>query len=487
MMKKQVDNGEKVRKFGVEGNCASNKFSMNRPRYKMTITSLALSIVLFLVCIVIVDTSKKDVTNSLCNAEYDVLINRREGGTADEQINKKQCEAYEKLKNDASKVRGVDKVVAISMDDSYKIAIIDMDSFTSQEKERLKAEYKDDLKGEFPEKIGTIIENIYVDDNIYKEVLKEAGISQSKYKSWDSPKGIIYNVRDIDYESEKKDKKILKDDVKIIKIEDYDAIYDYAEKLGEEYEPYYSIWPLDNGDLEGVPSSLDIIYSKEEDFEEDEELEDDVVKVPLFTKDLAVAGTIEKTLPGVRVRTPGNIYMIYPESCRENLENYTVAMYSDKHNINKASLDAFIENNNLSGDDTTITKGYRIIVFLLKVFSGILLIIACRIAVTNVFNIINTNSYSIKRDGEMAQSIEVLYKSMVKTMVCECIRYGIKEIALGGIVGIVLQCMLCNTINWGSVVLVTVLVAIIVVVSMVYAIRKFKNNDIIEATKNENV
>ncbi len=121
-------------------------------------------------------------------------------------------EDYEKVKNDASKVKGVDNVVAISMDDSYKVAIIDRDSFTSQEKERLEEKYKDDLNGNLPEKIGTIIENIYVDDNTYKEVLKEARISQAEYKSWDSPKGIIYNVRDTDSVSESKDKKILKDE-----------------------------------------------------------------------------------------------------------------------------------------------------------------------------------------------------------------------------------------------------------------------------------
>ena len=337
--------------------------------------SVTLIIVLILICVAIVCTYKKYGTKSLINTSYDVLIERREGGSGDEQVNKKQCDAYEKLKNDAGKVKGVDNVVAISMDDSYKVAIIDRDSFTSQEKERLKAKYIDDLNGNLPKKIGTIIENVYVDDNTYKEVLKEAGISQSKYKSWDSPKGIIYNVRDTDYVSETKDKKILKDDIKIIKIEDYDAIEDYAEKLGEGYEAYYSIWPLDNEDSEGTSSNLEIIYSKDEDFDEeyeedseeeldeeledDEEIKDDVVKVPLFTKDVEVAGTIEKTLPGVSASTPGNIYMIYPESCRENLESYTVAMYSDKHYINKASLDAFIENNNLDGDDTRITRRYR--------------------------------------------------------------------------------------------------------------------------------
>ena len=119
------------------------------------------------------------------------------------------------------------------------------------------------------------------------------------------------------------------------------------------------------------------------------------------------------------------------------------------------------------------------------------------IGVSNVFNTISTNITLRRREFANLKSIGMTNKQFKQMLDLECIFYGSKALLYGLPLGI-LVCYLLNNafsdmiefmfrIPWKSIMICVVAIYLVVYVTMVYASRKVKKENIIDVIRDDNI
>lgn len=136
-------------------------------------------------------------------------------------------------------------------------------------------------------------------------------------------------------------------------------------------------------------------------------------------------------------------------------------------------------------------------IVVINVFSYGFITLITFIAIANVFNTITTNIYLRKRDFAMLQSVGMSEKGIQKMTRYECIMYGLKSLLYGIPPAIILatlayMVMFHNYFGeyvfpWKSILISCVFVFLIVFATMSYAVKKLRQINIIETLKNENI
>lgn len=119
------------------------------------------------------------------------------------------------------------------------------------------------------------------------------------------------------------------------------------------------------------------------------------------------------------------------------------------------------------------------------------------IGIANIFNTISTNILLRKREFAMLKSIGMTEKSFKKMLDLECIFYGTKALLFGLPIGIII-CYFLNqgfgnaiefafSLPWRSIIISVVSVYLIVFITMLYASRKMKKENIIDSLREENI
>ncbi|MCI9015697.1 MAG: FtsX-like permease family protein [Clostridia bacterium] len=118
------------------------------------------------------------------------------------------------------------------------------------------------------------------------------------------------------------------------------------------------------------------------------------------------------------------------------------------------------------------------------------------IGISNIFNTISTNIALRRREFAMLKSIGMTDKSFKKMLNLECIFYGTKSllygIPLGSAICYFINQGFANMIEfvyqlpWKSIIISVISVYIIVFITMIYSSRKIKKENIIDVLRNEN-
>lgn len=143
-----------------------------------------------------------------------------------------------------------------------------------------------------------------------------------------------------------------------------------------------------------------------------------------------------------------------------------------------------------------ILEQNRNITFIVNLFSGVFTIMISLIAVANVFNTISTNIKLRRRELAMLRSVGMSDRNFNKMMRFECVLYGFRTmlwgLPLSGIFsGLIYRGMVIGggdidfTFPWGSIGISTLGVFLVVFITMVYATRKIKGENIIDALRND--
>ena len=119
------------------------------------------------------------------------------------------------------------------------------------------------------------------------------------------------------------------------------------------------------------------------------------------------------------------------------------------------------------------------------------------IAAANVFNTISTNVNLRRREFAMLKSVGLSNKGFRKMMNYECIIYGCKGLLWGLPVSVVVTFLIWKVtqnafvipfyIPWHSFVIAIGAVFLVVFASMLYASKRVRKDNMIEAIKNENL
>ncbi len=139
----------------------------------------------------------------------------------------------------------------------------------------------------------------------------------------------------------------------------------------------------------------------------------------------------------------------------------------------------------------------RSLLLVINVFTYGFIILISLITIANVFNTVSTNIHLRKREFAMLKSVGMSDRGFNKMMYFECILYGLKALIYGlpvafTITYFIYQGMMAGVdvpfaLPWVSVGISILSVFLVVFTSMVYAVKKVKNENIVDILKSDMV
>ncbi|NLE24932.1 MAG: ABC transporter permease [Clostridiaceae bacterium] len=466
--------------FGVEGMIAKKNFKRSRKRYRSTVISLFLSVVLFISASSFSAYLTKGVTTVVDEASFDIRY------VFDLGIDNKAPleDVYNELKN----IAGVtDSSYSVVYNPYYsKIATVNL----SQEyKDYIQKTDEIDLTQTDYEFFD--IEHCFINDDAYLAYLEKNSLDYETILGSPEPIGIVVDYARIYNNDEGRYYTINQIDRsnKTIKAMFVDEIEGYYLSGASENANKELIYEFRNENEEGK-----VIIKTQEEAERHENIE---------------IGAVLSDLPmGASVSGRGQIKLVYPYSTIEAVlgENYTqstVFMYfkADNHKavfekMYKALDDRGLSNTELF-DFADMGESEKALITVINIFSYGFIVLISLIAAANVFNTISTNIGLRRREFAMLKSIGMTQKMFNRMMNYECLLYGIKGLAYGipvsiGVTWLIYKSIIFGLetkffIPWYSLVIAVGSVFAVVFATMIYSMRKIKKDNPIDALKDENL
>lgn len=468
---RQVKTSPVVQKlFGLEGTLAQKHFKRNRRRYRATVISLFASVVLFI------------STSSFCR-----YLNDMAGGVLENYDYDIRCEwteferssgenySLEQAAADLSAVEGVVRWSAVKEFATQKELPWDQ----LPEETRLKLE-KAGYEKNSP---YYVIVAIYgVDSHTWSEYLKEAGLNEAEWKPSadqnlsDFPGIILADTKTFNSETQRYEKTtLLRDTVKTLPLLIPDQEKWQAWKNSPEAE------------------------------QADEEEYDRKYKECCDALDLEL-GAFADTLPfGLNRNSSNSISIVYPMEVFETYfdDRDTSELIYLKTDDHKSCMEKLKTTAGEKGipeswlyDVYADNEENENLATIINVFSYGFIILISLISLANVFNTISTGILLRRREFAMLRSVGMTEKGFNRMLCYECILYGTKSLMLSLPVSFGITWLIFRTVMdvydtdfylpWSSVAIAVASVFVVVFATMLYAMRKVKKENLIDALKNEN-
>ncbi|NLT40083.1 MAG: ABC transporter permease [Clostridiales bacterium] len=140
---------------------------------------------------------------------------------------------------------------------------------------------------------------------------------------------------------------------------------------------------------------------------------------------------------------------------------------------------------------------YRNIVTIVNVFAYGFIVLISLIAVANVFNTVSTNIILRRRDFAMLRSVGMAQKGFSRMMNFECVLYGTRALLFGLPVSVILAYLINRSVNlgydldftlpWLSIAIAVLSVFAVVFAAMIYSMNRIRKENPIDALMNENL
>ena len=439
--RRQVRTWRLTRKiFGIEGELGLKNLKRNKKRYKATVFSLMISMILFLVVSSFTQNLKKALYLSQDGVNFDIMANV-DGNTAYEK---------EELINRMNSLEGITESSVITS--LYTTAWIPVENTADFLLGSMPFLVED---GKFPYSITLNV----LGDEALKRYAKEAEIEYLLESSEQNNAIVINQIR---YGDNDLGKYV---DARVVN-----------SSLGDELElSYYSpesdsmltLGPLKVASLTGVMPMGLMPHGKDASFH------------ILISKE-----TFARITEGVEISN-GLISQVYfrskePLKLQERLEELQNQVGVGKLSMyNLYSIRQMEEN----------------LILLLSVFTYAFIILITSICAANILNTVSTSIALRKREFAMLKSVGITPKSFRIMLNYECIFYGIKSLIYGLPLSVIAMLMIHRTLMRrfefaftlpvNSILIVIISVFLLVSTAMLYATGKVKKENIIDALKQE--
>lgn len=447
--------------FGMPGMLARRYFSRSRKKYRVTIFSLSMSVMLFIVTTSFCSYLRDYVHDNVNVVNYDLEYIAHEDDIAQ----------LDKLLAAIKSANGVKEVSYCLREYNYYAALAENDVSQSyfeysgmngdEDLKKERSAYSLSSSGENVERVI----RLFMDVESYEKCLGEFGITGDEFKDYENAPAILMNtVPTVEY------------------------IYDSKTDNYNRYNMKYSL-------LNENADSIVIRDSGEED---------EAVQIPI--------GSIVNSMPHTyTLGSVSNVVLIFPYSskyntdeCRQsNSQVFTIIQDGDVHDEMLASVKQKIVEAGFAANDTSFYDPYsdadqqKNLLVLINVFSYGFITLMALICVANVFNTISTNVSLRRRDFAMLRSVGLAYGGIKKMMVFECLLYGIRSIIFAAPLSVIISFFIFMVygygadatafyIPWYAVVVAVIGVFIVVGVSMAYSVSKIKEDNLIDELKEEN-
>ena len=427
--------------FGFEGTMASKNFKRNSKRYRTTIVSLFMSVVLFIsassFCSYLTDSVGGIVSDG---SELDIVI-------SDYSKDPMRPDTFRDI---ISSISGIDR-------SSYALLA---DGNTMYSRDVLSSRFMETF-GEFinddEQLINLYSQTVFIDDTEFRDLLAKNGLKAKDFFDTSSPKALLYNSQIANIDGK-----------------------------------YYSIEPVRSSSL---PVSVTLRY-----IEDDASYTDVMLTAVAETEDCPAALSSQQTAliyPYSMLR-----FVFKDDQTRDKYYGgmrYGI-MAKDHAQVTKDLKAAFAEKGHTGiyvYDRAEDKNSTRMMIRVVNVFAYGFIILISLIALANVFNTISTSILLRRREFAMLRSIGLSQKGFSKMMNYECIIYGVRSLLLGLPVAILMTYFIWRVtaeafetgfyLPWKGVVIAVTSVFIVVFATMLYATGRIRKDNTMDALRNENL
>ena len=486
--------------FGFEGMMAAKNFKRNKKRYRSTVISLFLSVVLFI------------SATSFCS----YLTGAVNGVSASQELTDIQ---YRTVGEDGQK-DNPDEVLALlssaaGVTDGLYMDYSPTEFYTAYS--NLDSTYIHKPYGDISDYSETTEPSVlgyltFVDDDTFRTLCKENHLNADDYFNAENPSAIIFNDGVEEYQEKDGDPwkwyghKVLDESKLPVTL----SQRTYCEFDGYEL---YAIVTEPNGTTTYVYYPTDYLHdwlstegrSGELDESLAMKLSPDEAGV---STDFVVNAVIKNTLFSLPSDSPAIIFPYSMENVvldEDYLSRFAFETYfafrCENHQQTYAAMEQLLSDNGMDiyrlENAASAKEAQRTIVTVVKVFAYGFIVLISLIAIANVFNTISTNIALRRREFAMLKSVGLGQRGFKKMMNYECIIYGLKGIIYGLPVAVLVTYAIYKVtgaafetafyIPWSSVVIAVGSVFIVVFATMLYATGKIRKDNPMDALKNENI
>lgn len=464
--------------FGLPGMLANKYYKRSRKKYRATVLSLFMSVVLFVSAAAFTNALTESVSDSFGSVGYDILIY----GYENEFIKATTDDLLNELKND----KGVNQV-AYTQGSSFFVALPSdevskdfLDYYTKAEHLAV-SQVKD---------VGVYTNFKFVDDEAYRELLRTYKLNEDEYFNPNAPKAVAVDGR------------VIFDSVlgkytnyNVLKSEDADITI----TIQREFEGYYL-------DREIVDEDGNFLYVFENMKNPGDSMT--LTKEEAYEEKSAKIGKIIYDAP-FYLDVNSRLALIYPISLRDSVlsaeilldSGYNYYITTDTHVETMSAVDETLSDLGLTKlrvhDIAAQEEENRNIVTIIQVFAYGFIVLISLIAAANVFNTISTNIALRRREFAMLKSVGMTAKGFNRMMNFECILYGTRALLFGLPVSVGISYLIHLavsegyqkdfTLPWVALGIAVLSVFLVVFVTMMYSMSKIKKDNPIDALKNENL
>ncbi len=427
--------------FGFEAELGLKNLKRNSRRYKATIFSLVISIVLFLSVSSMSLFFRKSVELAIAGEPYDIKVSVVSSSTAEEKK---------------------DFYTAIAKMDYADESIIEhtMDARVDIESRFIPDEIKTILYGEQNTKTyETHFKIISIDDVTLNRYAIESGTSATRLKDTENPCGIIVNTITTKTANDK-----------------YLRMNRFNIEVGEKLK--FADVEKDNPNN----TILEIVALTDKTPIGGTML-NDVNQATLIVSEEVFASMLDHQKYG---DYNTDVDMLIKSSDPTSLTS-SIKEYQKSTSISNVDLYDVAAINKQNNENITL-----IFVF----FYGFVALIAA-ICMANIFNTISTSISLRRREFAMLKSVGMTPKGFNKMIKYESLFYGVKGLLYGLPISFFLMYLIYKVLNnsfefeftipWGSVIVAIIAVFAIVTLTMIYSSSKVKKENIIDVLKNENI
>ena len=468
--------------FGLPGVLAGKHYKRNRKKYRTTVVSLFMSIVLFV----------------SAAAFTDYMMESAEGGLASDQF-----DLIYAAESDASSAMTPDALLELLFSEQnvtggtytkkqFLQGDISREYVTAMFADRF-ADFGMESEDAAPKDLSISGYLYFVADAEFNRLLEKYDLKETDYYNRDKPLGIALD-RNIEFDR-RLEKFVTLDTLKgdgcVIEGLYYVEIDGYYRKDSRIDE---------NGNKV-------VLYQNRDN-------ENDIIELPYeesFAKyTLRSEKTIEEAPFFVSRSTPVAINMIYPYSMLESVvpeaalnqfRNTEYFLTSSNHTVSFENLATVLTENGLSSrqlfDYAANAETNRNVVTIIRVFAYGFIVLISLIAAANVFNTISTNISLRRREFAMLKSVGMTQEGFRRMMNCECLLYGSKALLLGLPVSCGITYLIYRAVTrayetsfrlpWAAIGIAVLSVFLVVFATMIYSMSKIKKDNPIDALKNENL
>lgn len=478
-------NGKKVKTsklmyqlFGFSGMIAGRYFKRSKQKYRTTVVSLFMSIVLFISASAFTDYLLESVMYGYKANDYDLEV-----------------VYYQEESEDISKsemlelIKAEEFVTEATYTQKFHLDCEIDKSYLNERFSNHIDEYTVKVTESGTDKANMYVDIEFVNDESFRELLKRYGLDEETYMNPEQPLAVaVDGMTNYNYV----ENKFVKTD--LLKSDDTE----FTVFVGKQIEGYW---------CEG--SSVDDNGNKVVRYVNDM-VSDDVLELSYeegYDKHTLRAGKRIYECPYF-ISSSEMLCFLYPESAKHAVLQTTgendeqVHDYFIKSDDHKASYNALEE---MFGEKNIVADLYnraeqieddRNYITIIKVFSYGFSILISLIAAANVFNTISTNISLRRREFAMLKSVGMSEKGFTKMMNYECLLYGVRALLYGlpvsGVITYLIYCALAEgfvttfRLPWGAIIIAVISVFIVVFATMMYSMSKIKKENVIDALRNEN-